>query len=39
MSDLIEAAVIDFKLKQHGYNSAKDYVNNFKRMRKNINNQ
>lgn len=35
MSDLIEAAVIDFKLKQHGYNSAKDYISNFNKVRKN----
>lgn len=34
MSDLIEAAVIDFKLKQHGYNSAKDYISNFKKVNK-----
>jgi HPr kinase/phosphorylase len=37
MSDLIEAAVIDFKLKQHGYNSAKEYMSNYKKTRRNTN--
>jgi HPr kinase/phosphorylase len=29
MSDLIETAVVDWKLKQHGYNSGDDYLTNF----------
>ncbi|MDR1235310.1 MAG: HPr(Ser) kinase/phosphatase [Mycoplasmataceae bacterium] len=32
MSDLIETAVIDLKLKQHGYNSADDYMSNYKKV-------
>jgi serine kinase of HPr protein (carbohydrate metabolism regulator) len=32
MSDLIETAVVDWKLKQHGYNSASDYLANFTRV-------
>ncbi|MDR3329745.1 MAG: HPr(Ser) kinase/phosphatase [Mycoplasmataceae bacterium] len=37
MSDLIETAVIDLKLKQHGYSSAKDYMDNYKKVnRKNV---
>jgi HPr kinase/phosphorylase len=31
-SDLIEATVIDVKLKQHGYNSAQDYINRFRKI-------
>ncbi|MDR2369030.1 MAG: HPr(Ser) kinase/phosphatase [Mycoplasmataceae bacterium] len=32
MSDLIETAVIDLKLKQHGYSSAKNYMENYKKV-------
>jgi HPr kinase/phosphorylase len=34
MSDLIETAVIDLKLKQHGYSSADDYITNYKKVNK-----
>ncbi|MDR3257189.1 MAG: HPr(Ser) kinase/phosphatase [Mycoplasmataceae bacterium] len=37
MSDLIETAVIDLKLKQHGYSSAEDYMDNYEKVhRKNV---
>jgi HPr kinase/phosphorylase len=39
MSDLIEAAVIDFKLKRHGYNSARDYISNFNKINRKKNKQ
>ena len=32
MSDLIETAVIDLKLKQHGYSSAEDYMANYEKV-------
>jgi HPr kinase/phosphorylase len=35
MSDLIETAVIDLKLKQHGYSSADDYMSNYKKVNRN----
>ncbi|MDR0674741.1 MAG: HPr(Ser) kinase/phosphatase [Mycoplasmataceae bacterium] len=34
MSDLIETAVIDLKLKQHGYSSAEDYMQNYEKVNK-----
>jgi HPr kinase/phosphorylase len=34
MSDLVETAVIDLKLKQQGYSSAEDYIRNFKKFSK-----
>jgi HPr kinase/phosphorylase len=34
MSDLIETTVIDLKLKQHGYSSAKNYIENYEKVNK-----
>jgi HPr kinase/phosphorylase len=34
MSDLIESAVVDFKLKQRGYNSGQDFITNYNRLNK-----
>jgi HPr kinase/phosphorylase len=32
MSDLIESAVVDFKLKQRGYNSGEDFITNYNKL-------
>jgi HPr kinase/phosphorylase len=34
MSDLIESAVVDFKLKERGYNSGEDFIRNFNKVNK-----
>lgn len=36
MSDLIESAVIDYKLKESGYNSANEYIKNIKKINKKV---
>jgi HPr kinase/phosphorylase len=34
MSDLIESAVVDFKLKERGYNSGEEFIKNFNKINK-----
>jgi HPr kinase/phosphorylase len=36
MSDLVETVVVDFKLKQEGYYSAKEYIEQFKKVNQKI---
>jgi HPr kinase/phosphorylase len=39
MADLIESAAIDLKLKQQGYNSAEDYINNYRKVNQKASNE